>query len=541
MSAANVAIVVTALREVGFSYLRRESTGWFVFSGLLTAGGDSHPCELKFEPTFLELPSVRLLVVPKALLPIAPHLDAQGGLCYIAKGTIVPDIFNPDRFILACLGRAGEVLNSILDGQMVKDLEEEFFAFWGKADFCCFSDVATKNLGRQQAFLTSAAGHRYAVVTDDPRRTQRKLANLQVDQHWLPLMAFRVQTHAKPRPLQRAWPLKQVRDVLAWQALLDPRCKRKIEARLEEAVAASVHGVLILVESPLMTYAFVAHFQSSHRLGRTLKSKKGRLYDSDVIPMAVIRMDDRYLAERNIPGRATLAGKNIVLVGCGTIGGYLADMLVKAGAGTGGGSLILVDPQSLLPENVGRHRLSAAHVFETKASALASVLKDGNPGAEIRGLPVAVQQAELGLPDIVIDATGEEALGHWMAHHFGASVPQLHVWIDGAGIAVRGLLRATKDAGCFRCLAEHERIGRYRAINEDMPIVHAGQGCEGLYVPFGAHVSVQAASLGAEMTLDWVDGRLGPDLRTRVLERRFTLATDDCVVERFEGCPACFT
>lgn len=56
------------------------------------------------------------------------------------------------------------------------------------------------------------------------------------------------------------------------------------------------------------------------------------IFDCPVEPVQMLRLDDRYLAERNIPGRATLAGTRIGLIGCGTIGGFLGEMLVKAGA-----------------------------------------------------------------------------------------------------------------------------------------------------------------------------------------------------------------
>lgn len=64
--------------------------------------------------------------------------------------------------------------------------------------------------------------------------------------------------------------------------------------------------------------------------------------------MISIRMDDKYVAERNVPEGPTLAGKRVALIGCGTIGGFLAELLVKAGAGLNDGDLALIDPDILL-------------------------------------------------------------------------------------------------------------------------------------------------------------------------------------------------
>lgn len=170
------------------------------------------------------------------------------------------------------------------------------------------------------------------------------------------------------------------------------------------------------------------------------------------MPVSVIRIDDRYLAQRNIPKSKTLAGKRIALVGCGTIGGYLSDMLVKAGAGSCGGKLTLVDFDGLLPQNIGRHRLGFPDLLSNKAEAMAKELKRLSPGVEVHALPVDVRQAQLGKLDLLIDATGEESLGHWLCGRYRAPTPMLSVWIEGPGTAVRALLRTNASGACYRCL-----------------------------------------------------------------------------------------
>jgi hypothetical protein len=264
-----------------------------------------------------------------------------------------------------------------------------------------------------------------------------------------------------------------------------------------------------------------------------------RLFDSPVVPMVVTHIDDKYLAERNSPGRVTLAGKRLVLVGCGTIGGFLADMLVKAGAGTGGGQLTLIDKETLSPGNIGRHRLGFPALISNKAKALADELVRAAPGADVNALQVDVRSAHLGEADLLIDATGEESLGNWLTFKYSTKTPMLSVWIEGPGTAVRGLLRPENGCACFRCLSGHVKAGRYKSVDGELPVVFAGQGCEGLYVPFPATVSIHAACLGAEMVLDWVNGVSSPRLRTVVTDRSQSVATADCDPEQVTGCPAC--
>ena len=214
-------------------------------------------------------------------------------------------------------------------------------------------------------------------------------------------------------------------------------------------------------------------------------------------------------------------------------------MLVKAGAGTCGGKLTLVDFDCLLPQNIGRHRLGFPDLLSNKAEAMAKELRRLTPGAEIRALPVDVRQPQLGELDLLIDATGEESLGHWLCGHYPPPTPMLSVWIEGPGTAVRALLRANPPGACYRCLWHSNRRGELRSTVDSLPTILAGHGCEGLYVPFPASVSVHAASLGAEMALDWVNDVYSPALRTRLIDHTHQLATPDCDPLRDRECPVC--
>jgi hypothetical protein len=532
-----VAAVTEALKQRGVIFVGLASDGWLKFRGPLQAQGTTHDCGIELDPKFFELPRIQLLKLPLGLSRVTPHLGTDGHLCYIAKGTVVLDIFDPVGQTLACIRRAEEVLEKVLNGEMVEDLEEEFYAYWSGP--LCLVDMQDQRLGRQETLVIKPGDTFTAVVTDDATRTTKKLKALGWEVTDYTVRAYRVRTSAKPRPHTSAWPPKTVREVLSWQGLLDPRCRKKIEKRLLEALGTTANGALILIESPLTTYGFTVTFKRKAAERGIRRSPRASMYSLDVMPMSVVRIDDRYMAQRNVPGQQTLAGKRLVLVGCGTIGGYLAEMLVKAGAGTSGGQLTLVDFDSLYPQNIGRHRLGFPHLFSNKAIALGEELQRNAPGADVRALPADVKRVQLGKVDLLIDATGEEGLGHWLCERYLPSAPMLSTWIEGPGTAVRSLLRLSKEGACFRCLCDANRNGMFTTLVGDVPKVMAGQGCEGLYVPFPASVSLQAASLAAEMVLAWANGARTPALRTKLIDSARELATPDCDPPRREDCPAC--
>lgn len=529
--------IVSELKDHGLRFVCALSGGWLKLNGMLEANGEAHECEILVDPKLFELPVIRLLKLPLGLPTLVPHIGQAGILCYLAKGSVVPDIFDPVGQILACIERAQRVLSMVLSGRMVEDLEEEFFSYWHGPSFLL--DLQNQQLGRQQAFLTKCDEPVLGVVTDDPIRSAAKLKSIGWDATKQPFTAYRVKTNAKPRPDQKTWPPQTVQQLLAWQCKLDTRCRKKIQERLWEAFSSKKSHAIILIESPLLTYGFLAIFDPPKDIRQQVPLTRKRMYAQEIMRLSLIRIDDRYLTERNLPGGHTLAGLNLCLVGCGTIGGYLADMLVKGGAGTSGGRLVLIDPEILGPQNLGRHRLGFPNLFKNKAQELKLELQRSSPGAEIAALPVDVRTANLGNPDLLIDATGEEALGHWLASRAAKVTPLLSVWIEGAGLAVRGLLKSRPDGACHRCLSDANRSGEFWVFDEPTPVVMRGQGCEGLYVPFPASASVQAASLAAEMVQDWINGDTGHALRTRTLNQRRKLATPDCNPPQRENCPAC--
>ena len=532
--------VIEAFKQRGFEFVGKTNDGWFRLHGRLTAPklSEGYPCEVQLDPKFFELPRIRLLKIPRELPAAIPHLGSDGELCYIAKGTVVLDIFDPIGQSLACLERAEIVVGQIMKGEMVEDLTEEFFAYWGGP--FCMVDIQGESLGLQNCVVAEAQGSSLWFITDNEDRTKDKLNSLGYQATDKTVLTYRIKSAAQPRPLTNNWPPRTVRDILAWQNTLDCNCRRKIHQRIQEGDKKKANGVLILIESPLMTYGFAVLYDRS---GRSMRGKSADRRDTtfglEVMMVSVVRIDDRYLAQRNIPKLKTLAGKNIAIVGCGTIGGYLSEMLVKTGAGTSGGKLILVDYDCLLPQNIGRHRLGFPDLLSNKASAMANELKRLAPGSNIRTLPVDARQAKLGVLDLLIDASGEEALGHWLCSNYLPHTPMLSVWIEGPGTAIRALLRTNSTSACYRCLWHGNRRGELPSVVGSLPVILAGQGCEGLYVPFPASVSVQAASLGADMALAWANGICSPSLRTKLIDRAHQLATPDCDPLRDRECPIC--
>lgn len=538
-SGIDISDLVAALSLRGFDYVGAgRGPGWMKFVGKLAANGAQHPCEMNICERLDQLPLIWLTDIPTDLPALRPHLSPRGYLCYIAHGSAIVDPFDPIGQTLGALDRAQEVLDAILKGEMKEDLADEFYAHWG--DDQCIVDVQRLSPGGEQAFELVVANSAWVVVTDNRERTAFKLKTLNYELSTSQVAIARVSTKTRPMPYQVGWPPKTMRELLSWQKSLDEDCAKKIEQSIVALVRKGASRIVVIIESPHLQYALKVTLQPPARLGKPVPLREA-LLRRPVELLSVERIDDRYMAERNLPDGKTLAGLRIAMVGCGTIGGYLADMLVKAGAGTSGGRLSLVDMDTLGPQNLGRHRLGFPHLFKSKAKQLAKELFYAAPGINIDGLMLDAKDARLEQLDLLIDASGEQSLSDWLAWKHAGSTPILTAWVEGAGDAVRALLKSAPGHACARCISRSPHSDDLRVFEDPVQHLLRGHGCEDLYVPFPASASIQAAALAMEMVQAWVNGVDGPTFRTRALNMRHAQRTGDCSPPRTEGCPACST
>ena len=98
------------------------------------------------------------------------------------------------------------------------------------------------------------------------------------------------------------------------------------------------------------------------------------------IPLvAVAPQEDVYSRNSGILETRELAGKKVLLVGCGSVGSTMAMELVRAGIG----SIVLVDPDVLEAANICRHQAGLQHLGRRKADVVRDLLLSINPSANV--------------------------------------------------------------------------------------------------------------------------------------------------------------
>jgi len=146
-----------------------------------------------------------------------------------------------------------------------------------------------------------------------------------------------------------------------------------------------------------------------------------------------------------------LADRKVLIVGAGSVGSYLAEVLARSGVG----AFTIVDPDEVEAVNVGRSAYRVADVGLGKAWAAAEIVLSINPGARVGVLAVRHEDVDLAAlvaeADVVVAATDDPAaqarVGHF-AYWAGrpAVFPGLYQGARGGEVII-----AAEGSACFAC------------------------------------------------------------------------------------------
>ncbi len=510
---------------------------------------------------FLSYPRIAIREYPEFLPSPMPHLDATGGLCYLARGSVVLDRFEPAGAVALCLNEAEKLLETIITSpsRRSSDVRDEFLTYWAgganrtwafignidsKASTAQFSIVDLPQQRLDGARLTVISS-RQTEVENLARSVGGRISVNQFSPCWIFESAMQPVAPEGHLPTTVSEVFKYLR---RWDESLY-RAVQRVLGTDREYLKFSKARFAIRTPSGWLGFSFDLNPVLKKGFAKKPQEYRQHLHGKGgataISRMTLMEFGTDFLHARNL-NSSTLAGKRIHLVGCGAVGSYLAQSLARLGAGSLGGVLRLIDPEILEPDNVGRHWLGMSSLFLPKAQAVASELNGQFPESTFVSDVADVRDVR-GLFDanLVIDATGIEALSEVMnAIHCekdrAKAAPILHVWVLGNGEAVQGLWVDSAKFGCYRCL-RLPKGSQYR--QERFPVLTCEPtmrtaGCSE-YRPYAVSAPMSAASLATEFVVDWLGGNPSPRFRTCAREGSAVRKQKNQSFDPIRGCPAC--
>lgn len=227
-----------------------------------------------------------------------------------------------------------------------------------------------------------------------------------------------------------------------------------------------------------------------------------------LIPVGIVRVDASWALARDhglfaLGGRQ---GKKVLLLGCGSLGSPIAELLARSGIG----ELHLLDMETFEAENCGRHIMGARDLGLSKADSLAKRLQELIPNITTKAHRAIAADwihhvCKPGDYNLIVDCTGESSvrvmLSHYRKHSLGPC-PVVHAWVEPFCAATHvvhlpyGIDWPTDDPGNKLAAATWPDD-----VQVNLPACGAG------FHPYGAADVWQSAGFTTERLLGVLDGK----------------------------------
>ncbi len=216
-------------------------------------------------------------------------------------------------------------------------------------------------------------------------------------------------------------------------------------------------------------------------------------------------------------GEIQLNERNVCLVGCGSLGGYISDMLASSGIG----QLTLIDNDIYKIENIHRHKLDPNFLFYFKSEGLKFDLEYKYPFLKI----ISNKKKLLDITeidfwkkfDVIIVAIGSpthERKFNEFIRFTGIKTPVIYTWNEPFGIGGHALATFSDKKGCLACAYidnDTDEPGLYPNVNfikRDQNIMTSIGGCGTEFIAFSSIDSMQTAAIAAKLAIRCLLGEI---------------------------------
>jgi hypothetical protein len=226
-----------------------------------------------------------------------------------------------------------------------------------------------------------------------------------------------------------------------------------------------------------------------------------------VEPSVVDRVDAMWVHGRGHDSRQKLlAEKHVIISGCGSVGGPIAQQMAMAGVGR----LTLVDPELLSWSNIGRHPLGSKFVGFPKSTSLAGLIQENLPHLRIDGFVGKIEEFLLSekewRADLIIVATADwpsERVLNLLHIEGEIECPLLFTWTEPRACAGHAVCLSVREP-CLQCGLTlggdlREPVTKWSATS---PSHFPEPACGAYFQPYGPVELIGTISAAASLAID---------------------------------------
>lgn len=461
----------------------------------------------------LNLPTI-WLEDPEAL-GLLPHLDRE--ICYQEKEGLILDRRDPGRVLAFAVERAREVLLDGISGSNAEDFSAEFSAIWMRHQDLEMALSLLDPGGQARSVIVLSTSKTSTFVADDETTIRdffggRSLRRDRTIRRGLYLPLSDGVTVVPPPPRGAMWSPRDVRDKLL-PAMTSS--SRNLVSKLQGKRPNSIEYAFFSLPTghggeSLFGLKFVGPDRHPWVKGAHVRK---------IVPIGMRRFDRSFLVPRG-GGVKSLASRRVLLIGCGSVGGVIAQGLSRSGVG----ALHLVDPQVLSEENTYRHVLGRSFWRSNKAESLAEFIRDNVPYVAVESFPHPIEQLIdsdkdfLVGYDLVAMALGDATLEMYLNEVLERSPSRpfaLHSWVEPLGLGGHCLLTGTSGGGgCFECALTSLDDPQEDRVRDRLSFAEPSQefrreldGCGSLHTPYAFGDAMRTATQAVQRGLSALLGR----------------------------------
>ena len=498
-------------RHVSFEILPDQSA---VFQGTVVLPNEDLVLKIDFSNFFpLEFPVISI----ENALRFYPHVDKSGKICLFDDSSLLIQSDMPYQMLIDAFDRAIDILCIAPESNEYKtEVAREFNAYWAEVSKMILYTNLSSCIGKEYQNLSVVRAENKLLVSDniDSECLLKNSFGVSLDKKVnIDCLLIRLRSFCIP-PIQKTYTWKWLRNFLLKN--ITGSQKRAFSAFL--AKKKKVLNQFLLLSIPSENRDIIVSFHIYYRNNQYKKVEK--MINCTVTPVTIRPIDYDFLLKRSGANK-NLAEKSVLLLGCGSVGSYVAGNLCQSGIC----KLDILDQDILNVENVYRHLLGfdVATKRKYKADLVKEYLENQYPFIEIDSLNFEDRSVENFIQDVprlknydlIISALGEPTINleiNRILYNENINVPFIVCFNEPYGIGGHAIAVNVSSGGCLRCM--YTDLISNDLVPFGASLVATNQsfkkslsGCAGSFVEYSTLDSQQTALLTVRLSLEVLTGQ----------------------------------
>ena len=499
-------------RQVSFEILPDKSA---VFQGTVVLQNENLVLKIDFSNFFpLEFPIISIENAQR----FYPHVDRSGKICLFDDSSLLIQTDMPYQMLIDAFDRAIDILCIDPEGDEYKtEIAREFNAYWAEVSKIILYTNLSSCIGKEYQNLSVVRAENKSLVSDTIIDSECLLKNnfgVSLDKKTtIDCLLIRLRSFCIP-PIQKTYTWKWLRNFI----LRNITGSQKKAFSVFLAKKRKVLNQFLLLSIPFESHDIIVSFHIYCKNNQYHKVEK--MINCTVTPVTTRPIDYNFLLKRS-GSNINLAEKSVLLLGCGSVGSYVASNLCQSGIC----KLDILDQDILSVENVYRHLLGfdVATKRKYKADLVKEYLENQYPFIEIDSLNFEDRSVENFIQDVqrlknydlIISALGEPTINleiNRILYDEHINIPFIVCFNEPYGVGGHAIVVNVSSGGCLRCMYTDlisTDLVPFRAslVATNQSFKKSLSGCAGTFVEYSTLDSQQTALLAVRLSLEVLTGQ----------------------------------